>query len=322
MKKNRVILNIVLCSLLLLTSCNSDVFIDELKASSTELQMNGNGDSTTVTINSGEYYITSIDQPKNPTASQFYGKIYDENGNKISEYDVPFFQYGMLKGKMVYSGPSNGFTVSRLKDESIDIHLDENLNDSAFKFTIWVSNHYKAIPINITQSPADGYVFDHITYTYIPGTYWTDFQWIKDSVDNKGDTPIVVKWSIFSGIRQIFAFSSNDKKAFSYLRKNQYVEVPICLEDSVVKLSSEMKYYKSGEQRGNLPFNDVEKTITLPVGMSEIRKIYECEHFSASYTLYVRNVKTNEIKSVSGKFHSYMPTGKNYYLLLKGKIQK
>ena len=317
MKKNRLIVNIVLCSLLLLTSCNSDVFIDELKASSTELQMNGNGDSTTVTINSGEYYITSIDQPKNPTASQFYGKIYDENGNKISEYDIPFFQYGMLKGKMVYSGPSNGFTVSRLKDESIDIHLDENLNDSAFKFTIWVSNHYKAIPINIIQSPTDGYVFDHITYTYIPGTYWTDYEGIKDSVNNKGDTPIVVKWSMFSGIHQIFAFSSNDKKAFSYLTKNQYVEVPICLEDSVVKLSSEKKYYKSGEQRGNLPFDDIDKTITLPVGKSEIRKIYECEHFNASYTLYVKNVKTNETKSVSGKFHCDIPTGKNYNLLIK-----
>jgi len=322
MKRFSLILNIFLCTLLLFTSCNNDVFIDELKASATELQMAGNGDSTTVNINSWDWYITSVDQPNNPTASQFYGKIYDEDGKKISEYDLPFFQHGVLKGKLVYSGSRNGFSVTRLKDKSLDIHLDENLNDSAFKFTIWVSNRYKTIPINITQSPSDGYVFDHITYTYIPGSYWTNYDWVKDSINNNGDSPIVEKLSIFSGTHQTFAFSSNEKKAFSYLKNSQQVVIPVCLEDSVIKLSSENKYYKSGEQKGNLPFNDIDKTITLPVGMSEIRKIYECEHFNASYTLYVRIVKTNEIKSVSGKFHSDMPTGKNYFLFLNGKIQK
>jgi hypothetical protein len=315
----RILFFIIVC-FLLLGSCNDDVFVDKLNASDTELQMSGEGDSAVVNFTSSDWSVLSVDSAAQPSSSLFYGILYDSDGHAISDYDVPFYQNAASRGKMVYVGRKNGFTVSRMEDKSVTIYTDENLAGTDFKFTVWIGNRYTTIPVHVTQSVSKGYSFDHITYDYISNSCKKELVGSFDSINVNSDTSITMECSVFSGESRFVSFVSDNRKAFSYTVNSLSVDIPVGVVDSALQYTNEKMYYKMYGQRGHLPFNDVTKTLVLPVGKSEIKKILEYEMFDADYTLFVRRNATGELKSVKGKFHSRVPTGV-YYLLLNGKMQ-
>jgi hypothetical protein len=325
MRRNRLIFNLIYSTLVLpsLCSCNNDVFIDEMNASTTEIQMNGSGDSTTVNMNKNDWNVVSVvftDRPK--VDNLFYGRLYDCDDNQIYNYDIPLSQISVPWTKMVCSRRYSGFTISHPENTSLKIAVDENLSDSDFKFTILVGDHFKVIPIKVTQSPSAGYVFDHITYTYIPHSYWTNTAWFKDSISYTGNAIMKMRYRVYANIHQEFAFSSNEKKAFSYLKDSTRIDVPLSLKDSLTTLSATDRYYREGVQYGDMPFSDLEKEITIPIGKSEILRLIDYEHFNVKYTLYVRNLKTNEVKCINGIYHTDTPIKDGYSIFVNHILQR
>jgi len=320
MKNEQLAVYIAFLSLLTFCSCNNDVFVDELQTSATEIEMNGDGDSTTIQTNTSDWKIWSVDDTSNPAGSQFRGKVYDESGD-TKGYDVNFFQINRAKGKLVYTGRQNGFTINRNKDNAIDISVDENLQDSAFKFTVWICDAYKTVPIHITQAASSGFSFDHIAYQYLPDSYHKE--WVSTSItmNNEGDT-LRTEMSVFSGKHRKYQFSSDDPKAFGYLNDLLQVEIPILENDGTLLIGTEKATYMPKVQEGRLPFDDVMQPIVLPPGESQLRLDIAYAYFDAAYTLYLRSNKTGLTKSVSGIFHSKMPLNTEYFVFVNDKWQR
>ena len=321
MKNKRLVVYLAFLSLLTLCSCNNDVFVDELKASATEIEMNGDGDSTTIYTNTSDWKIWSVEDTSNPEGNKFRGMAYDEDGDTKGNYNVEFYLINKAKGKLVYTGRQNGFTVNHSKDNAIDISVDENLLDSAFKFTVWICDAYNAVPIHITQTASSGYMFDHITYQYLPDSYCKEWDRTSITMNNEGDT-LRTEISVFSGKHRKIQFSSDNPKAFSYLSKLQQIETPIQKKDGALLFGNEKSTYLSKAQEGPLPFDDVMQAIVLPPGKSQFRMDIAYEYFDAAYTLYVRNNKTGLMKSVNGIFHSKTPSNTEYYVFVNDKWQR
>ena len=320
MKYHTLFISIIIISLLTsLMSCNDDAFVKELDISTTELQMDGEGDSSVVTFNkSPEWGVLSVDQSNNSSINEFYGKVYDENGTILYNY-VTFYQNPLKqKGKLVYQSSLNGFTVKRSDDKKIEISVDENLSDQDFRFTVWIGDYDKNIPIHITQVPSAGYDFDHINYSLTPMSYYQNWEESNTNlvIYNHSDNPMTVGVSIFSDERQSFTFSSQNPKAFAFLKPDVQVAIPDSVINDEIKISSKKTYYKDSEQKTPPPFEDVKKTITFEKGKTKITKILEYSYFNADYTLYIRNRKTGKVKSVTGTLHCKMLTGK-YMVALK-----
>ncbi|HRN15901.1 MAG TPA: hypothetical protein PLF38_02455 [Xylanibacter oryzae] len=319
--KNKIII-IATISLFLFNSCNNDVFVDEMNASTTNLQMSGEGDSTVVGFSTSDWHILSVYYGDEYYKDVFYGKLYDVNGNIINNDDVPFYDFKIDKGYIIHSGTQEGFTISRTQDKCLNIKLDENLTGKDFMFTILIGNSFKTIPINVIQKASSGYTLDHITYKYKPQSYCKKEEWTVDTINNISKSALTIEYSVFSEERQVSSFVSTDKKAFSYLNYNQLVDIPIGIKDSILQFSNKKMYYNPHEQRKSLNFDDVYKTIVLPVGKSQILKSIEYEYFNAEYTLYIRKNDTNKIKCVSGIFKSRIPSNSNYYIILNHKLLK
>ena len=120
MKNKRLAVYLAFLSLLTLCSCNNDVFVDELKASATEIEMNGDGDSTTIYTNTSDWKIWSVEDTSNPEGNKFRGVAYDEDGDTEGNYNVEFYLINKAKGKLVYTGQQNGFTVKVTQTEDME----------------------------------------------------------------------------------------------------------------------------------------------------------------------------------------------------------
>lgn len=313
--KNKILFSIATISLFLLYSCNNNVFVDEMNASATNLEMSGEGDSTVIEFSTSDWHILSVYYGDEYFKDVFYGKIYDEKGNMLQKDDIPFYDFNIDKGSIVHSGTKEGFTISRLQDKCLKIKLDENLTGNDFKFTILVGNSFKTIPISVIQKNSVGYTVDHITYKYIPKSYYKEDSWTKDTINNSGNSPLTIKYPVFSEEMQNYSFTSTENKAFSYINYDQLVDSPIGIKDSIIQISDDKIYYNPYKQKRKINFDDIYKTMVLPVGKSQIIKIIEYEHYSAQYTLYLRSNHTKKIKSVSGIFKISAPLNSNYYII-------
>lgn len=320
--ENKIILIIASISIFVLYSCNNDVFVDEMNASKTDLQMSGEGDSTVIDFSTSGWHIISVYNGEEYYKDIFYGKIYDENGDILEKNDVPFYDFKIDKGYIVHSGTREGFTISRTQDKCLKIKLDENLTGNDFKFTILIGNSFKTIPINIVQKASSGYTLDHITYKYIPQSYYQKEVWTVDTINNISKSPLTIEYSIFSQLMQEYSFSSTDTKAFAYLKNNQFVDAPNSIKDSILQFSNNKVYYNPYEQSKKLDFDDIYKTMTLPVGKSQILKSIEYEHFDAEYNIYLRKNTTNEIKCINGIFKYTVPLNHDYFIFLNHKLLK
>ena len=101
--------------LIVLSSCNNDVFVDELKVSDTDIQMSGEGDSIIVEMSTPVWDIYTVNFEKEVLSTRSY----------LNEND-----------SISYNGVVKGFTVKRIDDRHLSIRVDENLSKEDFKFNI------------------------------------------------------------------------------------------------------------------------------------------------------------------------------------------
>lgn len=299
----------------LLIGCNQDIFVDRLEISASRLHLDSDGDSAVVRISSSDWIVSQIQTDiKNPGA--LFCKKYDAAGNLINDSEP--LEYLDLKAdqKLIFEDEYVNFTIQRLQHNQLKIITGENLRNHDFEFQIMVSDLYGTTGVTVMQQACSGYHFDTIIYTLRPQSYTTYFSekpylTVHNNTDHKMQYPV----SVFSEENQTFYFSSDNRKIFSYLEDtDRHIVYPHMTNTSELEISGNTALFSSNKQDKPLPFDDVIKTVYIPVGSRKICRLIEYEEYEADFTLYVKNEKRR--KCLRGVFHCKMPTGA-YYVVLR-----
>ena len=305
---------------ILLLSCNDDVFINELKIPNTELHLSCNEDSVSIKIKSKDWMILSVESDYPNNNEGFWGSIYDKDGNDVYGYDISFFYYGLRSGKMVYEDITRGFTLERGDDDFLKIKVNDNITKNNFQFLIQVSDQYKTIPITIIQSPGAKYVFENITYNYIPGSYEQINQITNYStVSNNSDTPLCIDVKVFNEKSKLYNFSAEKKQCFSLLEVTDSIPVPSHLENKQLVFQNDKLPYIDRLQKLSSGYENTIKTISVDKGVFSIKVYNEYYKFKTEYEIIFRNEETGKLKSIKGFLTVQLPT--DFYLVLKEKLQ-
>lgn len=310
---------LVLCCLSLwLTSCNDEVFVKRFQVSATKFDMNGEGDSAVISVNNSDWTIFGVERNAFQDTIVISGDLYNKDGQMVMT-DVSFSYIENSKfGKMVYSSHVNGLTITTDTEKRLCVYTHENLSDTNFDFTIWVGDNYKSIPLYFSQKPSGGFTFDHIEYNLKSESCYTDYKSQEIIHHNMTGVDIDMVYYVFSGVSMKTVFNSDDKKMFNYLGDSHRMEVPTGVINGTLQYSGNMVQFNRDVNHNVSDLNDVTKQVTLPQGKSIIRKNIEYLYFESSFTLYLRNNATNNMKIVNGSLQCQMPTG-NYYLFINDR---
>lgn len=295
-----------------LYACNSDVFVDEIKPSLTEAELDGDGDTLTIRFNTADWQLNNAYQMEEDESSvlHFYGHHYTLDGTDMGVvtgcrlYD---------KGKIVVENLPGELTFIRPNDKELQVCIGDNMTCLPFRFTLQVSDkdYFKEQGIRLTQQPGSGYVFDKMEYELIPDTEYTNIIEELYLIDfNSEETPEVHELDVFWNIKRYVSFSSEDRRAFS-LPFSTPVTVNIPKGDTAQGLrpGNERLPYLPKKQEIMLNFPEKLQKVTVQPGYTEIRRLTEYLFYQARYTLTAHNVKTGKQRTVKGIFRNQSPTG-------------
>ncbi|MEG0994186.1 MAG: hypothetical protein RSE51_10145 [Bacteroidales bacterium] len=312
-----IFINLLL--LFLSSACNQEVFVDRLEPVANRLQLSGEGDTAIVRISSSDWFLVRavLDTPH---YYDLFCNKYDEN-DRLIEADVRLADAWIDdKGKIVVEGEYIDLTLKRTSDKELQVIVGTNFLETDLQIQIEFWDRYMMFPLTLTQAVSAGYVLDSIVYTFLPSSYHTYLVEGKSRihVNNNSTQPISFSYYVFSGETGTVRFKSDNQKAFYYLKElENKVVYPQTVVDSELVLSNDKISFESSSQQRPHPFEDVMRTIQIPVGGCEIVPFLEFEEYKARFSLYVKDKRGGTQKCITGIFESKMPTGKNYYSLIK-----
>jgi len=292
--------------------------VKEFRVSATAFDMNGEGDSAVIMVNTSQWTIMGVERTAFQDTNVISGDFYNKEG-QIVMTNAPFSYIENDKfGKMVYSSHVNGLTITTGTEKRLCVYTNENLSDANFDFTIWLGDNYKSIPLVFSQKPSAGFTFDHIEYNLEPESGYTNFKTQEIIYNNNTGADIDVVYYLFSGVSMETVFNSDDKKMFNYLGDNYRMVIPTGVRNDTLLYSGTLVPFNRDVNQTVSDLNDVTKQVTLPQGESIIRKNIEYLYFESSFKLYLRNNATTNMKIVTGSLQCQMPTG-SYYLFINDR---
>ena len=303
---------VFLLSSILLYACNGDVFVEEMKPSLTEAELNGDGDTLTIRFNTADWYLYEAYQKDdtNESIRHFYGRYYTLDGTDMGASTGCRLDG---KGKIVVQDLLGELAFIRPNDKELQVCIGDNMTRRPFRFTLRVSdrNHFREQEIHFTQQPGSDYVFDKITYELIPDTEYTNIiEEIYLHVFNSGETPRVHEEDVFWNIKRYISFSSGEPLAFQ-LPFSAPVTVSIPEADTTQGLrpGNEQLPYRSEKQEIAMTFPEKIQKVTVQPGHTTIYRLTEYHFYQARYTLTAHNAKTGKQRTVKGILQSQTPTG-------------
>lgn len=308
---------IILPLLFLLTGCNSEVFVDKLEISSPHLNLKADGDSATIHVSSANWMIARIHLDI-PDFDKSKYKLYDIMGNPIyNQNSLEYLCFGD-KGTITLETDQISLSIKRHHDKQFQVIVNENLMNIDFNFQINLADIYSDNTVlKVTQPAAESYLFDTIIYTIRPDSYYTSSESkLYLCVTNTTSEKLPLHVPVFNDENQKIRFSSNNPRAFSFLKEMiREVPYPQMWHNGQPQLSNHRIYFTSSEQKCPLPFNDITKTIYIPQGATRyIYRLLNYEEYQADFSLYVKNKKSGVRKCIEGVFHCITPTDQ-YYIL-------
>lgn len=306
--KTFIHITVYLCLLLGFYGCNSDVFIDDFQPSASDVSLDGNGDSMTIQFQSGNWDWLDVYS----VYSDGSYKVYDAEGNLVQNGQTTQLQ-GL--GKIVCKAGMAAFTVERTQPKELKIMVEEHVGTAPFEFMIMASNNYETKTINVSISPSERYVIDHITYSL--DAYYYDDQQLEQSkhltVNNSGEFPVIYYLSPYKDTHRVVKFTSDNPEAFQILASDLTVEIPSMNGDNLV-MSGEQAKYISDRQELPLPFPDNEqKKVTFPpYSHQRVTLWLGYEWFETNFILYATHPKTGKQRMITGTLQSKMP--RKYYV--------
>ena len=166
--RNNVWLTFLL--LLLLSACNSDVFVREFLPKEMSYTLES-GDSIRIPFGDDAWEIEGI-----YLTSELIGDVYDLEGN-LQEKDVPLHGkhiQGLVR--IVSENEFFGIQVERSSGKELKVKAGINLNDHEVEITMWILHEAARVPIYLTFQPTRSkYEVNQIEY------HWDRFQVGKET---------------------------------------------------------------------------------------------------------------------------------------------
>ncbi|WP_157485398.1 hypothetical protein [Flavobacterium sp. ACAM 123] len=290
-------------------SCNSDVEdgITQMQPSISLIQMEGEGGSVEVSLTNGDWKISGVNNTDGDV--RISGDIYSID-NKLIRENYTLSLEGL--GRMEAFVGSKGFVITRNTPTSLNIELNENSSGEDFNFTVDLQSANESKKITVEQKKSQGYNFKSIEYTLKQND--GDSLFIRNGEGYKFSvsSPQEFSFSPFTGVeinRKTF-FKSNEKDAFVWVKKDSIkVRVPSSIDNEKIYTGKEEEVYTNLTTKFDYGFEQTE-TITIPSGQSEFYTLIQFHKRTVSYTLYLTNKRTGDVKKIEGKWVEIAPTGK------------
>lgn len=307
----------ILICILIICSCNSEVFIDDFSPSTTELNLNGDGDSAVVSFAHSNWDILGVVSKKGnyPLA----GDIIDSQGTLLATNKMLTFK-GLCT--LSYDDGLTDFSIKRSSSNQLKIIIGENARKSDAPIIIIVGNQYEEKTISIDISPSGKYTLDKIVYSsedLQQYTYIVETDSI--TVNNQGKDTITIQWKPYEGQYRTVSFSSDNPIAFRLLGNEPIpIRLPYLVNGKLVQDDKGDMGYYSVKGQIEQSFPDVTKDIKIPPFSSRtIYHLIEYQVFWTYYTLHATNQNSGKERTVTGMFTSKLPIG---YFVAIHKIEK
>lgn len=291
--------------LVVLCSCNSDIFIDDFRSPISSVSLDGNGDISMIHFASSNWDRLEID-PYGSNGSDCQFKVYDVDNNLVSGSNVPMLT-GL--GRVEAKSRLTDFVIERVSGKEVQIKVGENAALSTYSLVLRASNEYESQEILVNISPSDRYVFDHITYSTDAIVYKPLEPSLSINLANHGDASVSFPLDLYQGASHIVTFDSDDSLAFQLLQSGDLlIDIP-SLDGEYVEMKGLKVPYKKGEQRFSLPdsLTDVRMISVPPHTTSLITVLLEYNRFKVNYTLFAINPKSKKQRTITGTLESLMP---------------
>lgn len=286
-----------------LHSCNSDVFIEDIRPSESYIELDGNGDSATIHFDSSDWEIISGDC----SLTDALFKIYNAEGVSMGQIGAPSLN-GL--GKLVLDEEPIQLTIERKHPKELTIKVDESILRPRFGLSITVGNDYESKVIEVLVNQCDRYVLDDISYSLNDYEYYGNGAGDGESitVNNKTSTPITTSIYPFRDKCHELEFISFSPLASSLLEGNPMVDIPTIV-DSLLVMNGARAPYSFVKQMIPLSFANEEKKVTIPAFANQrITPILSYDWFETNFTIRAHHPKTNKQRTITGKLRSNMPT--------------
>lgn len=310
---------------LFLCQCNGDVFIEELRPSATELELDGNGGTQTINFKSSYWGIKNVYQdPLSSKPFPYSWKSFDSNGNPIEHTGSDDFWLEGL-GKVVFYD-SEGLELLRLernKGKKLTVVAVENPDSSPWELFIDVDNNddvYNSEIIRLTISPCERYEVTGFTFDRKP-SFFSDYTCHRNfsfEIDNsQSDIPNTQTYFPYSWDLRRVTFRPDDWTMYAKLveEAQAMVELPVCQNKELLPGGVSVTYTNGTVE---IPLADTEEkaTVEIPARTKQYIEVWLMDEiYETRYTITVRNPKTGRERSFTGGLESQTPY--DYFLIRK-----
>lgn len=287
-------------------SCNNED--TGLSPSQRTIVLEGEGGTKTITFETGDWRIAGVINKNG--GQRIFGEIFDQEGKLVRENSL--LELSEL-GKLDASWTDKGFNICRKTSNSLQIEVHENATNEEFSFAVIIAKDGLAEEIVVTQKVSEGYSFENIEY-FIAKDDGDSFQ-IKQGTNYTYEllSPMETTISPFNGVNMTNTsyFESNDHYAFVWFKGNlPEVKVPSSIVDGKIYLSNEKKTYGEVSKNSYEKDDSLKDNILVPVGKSKFRVEVEWRSRQVSYRLTMKNNRTENRRTVEGKWFETTPTGR------------
>ena len=292
-----------------LVSCR----IDErpvLGPSVTLIEMEAEGGETEVVLTGEGWGVAEIVNSNGDV--NISGDSYSPDDQLIRE-NRPLTLDGL--GRMEAQWINKGFRIVRETDSTMKVILEENTSGEEFSFVIVLQSGGQQKEVTVNQKTSQGYQLDSISYRLMEGDGDSLF-YSRSSVvkyNNETSTPSEFSFSPFNGINvsnQSYFEGMPYHQSFWQEDNPILVKVPAGIYDNEIYFNGEELQYSSISTTRPHGFEDIMETVVVPAGKSRIFAEVEYHKRAISYTLVLTNKRTEEKKTIEGKWIEIAPTGK------------
>lgn len=284
------------------TACGSEDTEETMIPPVEKHRLSGEGESVLVSLDNSNWQIvgvTTIDK-----SFAIFGEIYGPDGKLICS-NTQLTLKGLGRIESVWT--DQGFVITRDNFHTLKVEALENSTDKDFGFTILLKSDTETKEIIINQGQSEGYSFEKIEYTLIPGSYTK--VWYKNGFFNLSNHTNqefeMLKYNPFQNQSDNFTFDSDDSRAFACVKDEALsVEVPGGVLHGELFYNHEEVPYKHQTVKQPLKFSVSEVPIKTPMGDSQCHFELEYEEYKAVYHLFVKSRKTGVEKKFEGTFTS------------------
>ena len=165
MKSLLKIIHTVIIAVIVLHSCNSEVFISDFAPSVSEVQLSEKDPVSEIYFESSNWDIQSVyDMDENGNYNEIKGDIYGLDGSLIAE-NASLYTNGLGQVKIKVLHPDIKLTIERKDGIHLVLSGSENMNYETKRVYIDIGNTYNGRQISVDIEPSTRYNLDSIVYT-------------------------------------------------------------------------------------------------------------------------------------------------------------